>query len=557
MTAALVSATLVAVATRPWGTAGLAWVALVPAFHAVARPPGRSALRAGVITYVAAVGFAAVAYEATLGLALVAYPLVVGVAALPFGAAGAAAAWVSGRSRALPAWAALPIFWCATEVLVRQEWLLGRWALPLSAIGYTQSGTAAVHLARFSSVTAVSLAVLLVNGLIAALVAALWDRPAGASTHASAPPPSLAAPRLGASARLAPARARPALVGLAIVGALIAAAWRTAPAPPAAQPGPLHDPSDQATGPTDPAVALLAVLQPDLPPAARGAARLDAAVAAEVAAGLVALSTAGATPGGGLERQLQVWPEAIWPAWLPRGAAQAAAAQPAGAPAQPAAVAAQRAAVAAQLAAVAGQLAGAPPAILGGAGRDAATGSASNAAFLWSGTTLTHVFDKRHTVPIAEDGLVRSGAPVVVLGGGIRVAPLICYDVAFPATVRLASRGGAELLAVLTDDTFAAGSDVPRQHLRVARLRAVESGLWLAFASNGGPSALIDPAGRIAAATEPGEAALLRATARLGTGSTPYLAYGDWVGVLAWLLVAVAASLAGLEGGGYRRPRAT
>lgn len=529
MTAALVSATLVAVATRPWGTAGLAWVALVPAFHAVARPPGRSALRAGVITYVAAVGFAAVAYEATLGLALVAYPLVVGVAALPFGAAGAAAAWVSGRSRALPAWAALPIFWCATEVLVRQEWLLGRWALPLSAIGYTQSGTAAVHLARFSSVTAVSLAVLLVNGLIAALVAALWDRPAGASTHPSAPPPSLAAPRLGASARLAPARARPALVGLAIVGALIAAAWRTAPAPPAAQPGPLHDPSDQATGPTDPAVALLAVLQPDLPPAARGAARLDAAVAAEVAAGLVALSTAGATPGGGLERQLQVWPEAIWPAWLPRGAAQAAAAQPAGA----------------------------PPAILGGAGRDAATGSASNAAFLWSGTTLTHVFDKRHTVPIAEDGLVRSGAPVVVLGGGIRVAPLICYDVAFPATVRLAARGGAELLAVLTDDTFAAGSDVPRQHLRVARLRAVESGLWLAFASNGGPSALIDPAGRIAAATEPGEAALLRATARLGTGSTPYLAYGDWVGVLAWLLVAVAASLAGLEGGGYRRPRAT
>jgi len=167
------------------------------------------------------------------------------------------------------------------------------------------------------------------------------------------------------------------------------------------------------------------------------------------------------------------------------------------------------------------------------------------------------VFDKRHTVPLAEDGLVRSSAPAVVIGGGVAVAPLICYDVAFPATVRQAARGGAELLAVLTDDTFAAGSDVPFQHLRVAQLRAVESGLWLAFASNGGPSALIDPAGQVVAVTEPGEATLLTASARLGTGSTPYLEYGDWVGALTWLLSAALVSLAGLKGGGYGLPRTT
>lgn len=494
-TAGLVSATLLAVATRPWGLAFLAWVALVPAFLAMclAAWRNRGALIAGTTGFIAAIGFTSVAYEAVLGLSLTAYVAVVLGAAVPFGLTAAAATWAVRRLGSGSALLAYPAFWCAAEVFVRQEWLLGRWSLQLSAIGYTQSGSAAVHLARFSSVTAVSLAILVVNGALAT-----WLQ--GSGRHRGA-------------------------FGLAVVALAVWLAWRTAP--------PLH------TGGTPDALTRVSVLQPGLPAAARGAALHHPGVASELLAHLAELST----PAGGerqgpatpLEPALEIWPEAVWPGRLRHAGTLSAPVSPL----------------------VAGQLANRPPILLGAASHHTFTGAASNAAFTLTGTTLTHVFDKRHPVPIAEDGLARSTGPVVVSLGGVLVAPLICYDVAFPATVRAAARTGAELLAVLTDDTFAAGSDVPLQHLRVAQLRAVESGMWLAFASNGGPSALIDPAGRLAVLSGLGETVVLSAMTRLGTGSTPYLTYGDWVGVLACLASAGMAGVAGLKGGASRLPQPT
>lgn len=492
LAASLLSAALLAAATRPWGAAALAWPALLPAFLAVAALAVRGRyLAAGLCGSLAALGFTSVAYEATLGLSLIAYLVIAPVAALPYGLATSAAAWTIRRLGRRVAWLALPAFWCGAEVVARQEWLLGRWTLPVSAIGYTQAEAAAVHLARFSSVTAVSFAVLLTSGLLLELVSGRGP-----------------ASRVAASG------------GLALVALVVWLAWRSAP--PAV-----------ALGHGD-ALTTVAVVQPNLPTSVRAAAQLEPLVAAELLERLLQLTSAPEAQAA----DLVVWPEAAWPGWAHRTGAEVLPPAHLSLGSQPPFI-------------------GQPPLLLGAASIDTATGATSNAALAWTGTRLTHVFDKRHPVPLAEDGLARSHAPVVALLGGLRVSPLICYDVAFPATVREAARGGAELLAVLTDDTFAAGSDVPLQHLRVALLRAVETGLWLAFASNGGPSALIDPAGRIAALSQAGEQAVISATTRLGTGSTPYLRFGDWAGALACLLCVGLACFAGLEGGAYRRPRPT
>ncbi|HRN19402.1 MAG TPA: hypothetical protein PLU66_09995, partial [Trueperaceae bacterium] len=167
LAASLLSAALLTAATRPWGAAALAWPALLPAFLAVAALAVRGRyLAAGLCGSLAALGFTSVAYEATLGLSLIAYLVIAPVAALPYGLATFAAAWTIRRLGRRVAWLALPAFWCGAEVVARQEWLLGRWTLPVSAIGYTQAEAAAVHLARFSSVTAVSFAVLLTSGLL-------------------------------------------------------------------------------------------------------------------------------------------------------------------------------------------------------------------------------------------------------------------------------------------------------------------------------------------------------------------------------------------------------
>ncbi len=494
---------LLAAASRPWSVSpALAWVAFMPTFHLVrAMAARRRFMLAAACGALTALGVTSVAYEAALALSAPAYLAVVITAALPFGAACGAAAVVVARSRGGArrlAWLVPPVFWCCAELATRQEWLAGAWAPSLAVIGYSQAETPAVHLARLGSVTAVSLAVLLANALALEVVRGVIT---GTRLHGRAP--------------RAAAAALPPVAGLGLICLVV---WSVATgAPAAAPPGGRGD-------------TRIVVVQPNLPAAARAAAAADEVLAAEL---LVALATLSRSAGAG-SATVTVWPEGVWPGRLAHAAARAASGVPL--------TGDQRLA-----------LVGLAPLLMGAASRDEDAGTYGNSAFALIDSELIHVADKRRLVPFAEAGLAAGAAPGAADLGGVLVAPVICYDVAFPATVRAAARGGAELLAVITDDTFAAGGDVPLQHLRVARLRAVENGVWLAFASNGGPSAIIDPAGRVVERSAPGVATTLGATARLRAGSTPYTRYGDWAGVLTCLTALGLVGAARREGGGYRR----
>src|SRR5690606_18009509 len=116
-----------------------------------------------------------------------------------------------------------------------------------------------------------------------------------------------------------------------------------------------------------------------------------------------------------------------------------------------------------------------------GAGRRAGT------VFLYAGGALAHVHAKRRLVPIGESGLVAGPAPAVVTVAGVPLAPLVCYEALFPSDARQAVLAGARLLVVVTDDAFAAASDVPTLHLAAARMRAIETGVPVLLAANTGP----------------------------------------------------------------------
>jgi len=75
-------------------------------------------------------------------------------------------------------------------------------------------------------------------------------------------------------------------------------------------------------------------------------------------------------------------------------------------------------------------------------------------------------------------------------------APLVCYEAIFTgAFVDMETR--PDWILNVTNDAWFGDSPGPWQHLRQARLRAVEEGLPLVRAANNGISAVVDPYGRI------------------------------------------------------------
>ncbi len=82
---------------------------------------------------------------------------------------------------------------------------------------------------------------------------------------------------------------------------------------------------------------------------------------------------------------------------------------------------------------------------------------------------------------------------------------LICWEAVFPGPNRQLCRGGAQFLAHLTSDSWAAFTAELRQHGAIAVLRAIESRRYVVRAATLGPSAIINPYGRCISLAEVGE----------------------------------------------------
>jgi apolipoprotein N-acyltransferase len=185
-------------------------------------------------------------------------------------------------------------------------------------------------------------------------------------------------------------------------------------------------------------------------------------------------------------------------------------------------------------------------------GQDAPPGDAgaarrvTNSALLFDGGKWVGRYDKHRLLPFSESlpfesalpwlrslsprsGSFAAGTsekPLVFRGHGI--ATFICYEDLFPGHVRaLASGGDVEMLANLTNDSWFLGSDEPRMHLALARLRAVEQRKFFVRATLTGVSAIVDPVGRELGIIPEGQSGTLLAEARWMRGRTIYGLLGD------------------------------
>ena len=145
-----------------------------------------------------------------------------------------------------------------------------------------------------------------------------------------------------------------------------------------------------------------------------------------------------------------------------------------------------------------------------------------NAGLLWqpvTGPDLAQTYVKRHPVPFAEymplrpiarfvagekvdlvRDMVAGDHPGVLRTGPLTVGDVICFEVAYDGIVRDTVIGGADILAVQTNNaTF--NEDEARQQLAMVQLRAVEHGRESLMVSTVGVSAFVDTSGRVRVST--------------------------------------------------------
>ena len=154
-----------------------------------------------------------------------------------------------------------------------------------------------------------------------------------------------------------------------------------------------------------------------------------------------------------------------------------------------------------------------------------------NAVFLLRQRQIVARYDKRWLLPIAETTgktAYTAGQEATVLPATIGpVGALLCFEAMFPSLSRASVRAGATVLVNLTNDSWFGAESALREHLAMARVRAIETHRPFVRAAATGISAIIDPYGRVLARTESGQPDTARAAVIPQTDLTPFMRWGD------------------------------
>ncbi|WP_414662675.1 apolipoprotein N-acyltransferase [Horticoccus sp. 23ND18S-11] len=197
-----------------------------------------------------------------------------------------------------------------------------------------------------------------------------------------------------------------------------------------------------------------------------------------------------------------------------------------------------------------------------------------NGSFLVTpeGGVAARYYAKRHLVPFGEYVPLRSLlgwlSKVVPIGGDflpgedsspllvpikgqpVVWAPLICYEDIYPQLARFSALGGANVLAVLTNNGWFGEGGAAYQHAAHSVLRAVETRRPVIRCGNGGWSGWIDEFGNIRkVVTNDAGTIYFRGTRTLDVSrdarwvdqTSVYTEYGDW-----FLLVAAGCAMFGV-----------
>jgi apolipoprotein N-acyltransferase len=125
--------------------------------------------------------------------------------------------------------------------------------------------------------------------------------------------------------------------------------------------------------------------------------------------------------------------------------------------------------------------------------------------------------------------------------GGVRVAPLICFEVAFPDMSRHAVQLGAQVLVYQSATSTFQGSWAPDQQASLTAVRAVETGRPAVQATLTGTTTAFTARGERLAWFDTRHRGVVNLSVPLASRTTPYLRLGDWTLAGSLIVLAVAA----------------
>ena len=162
--------------------------------------------------------------------------------------------------------------------------------------------------------------------------------------------------------------------------------------------------------------------------------------------------------------------------------------------------------------------------------------------------TASGIYHKQHLVPFGEyvplekwlRGLIRffdlpmsNMTAVENLNGenqllmkDWRIAPAICYEIAYPILVRERIKPNTDFILTVSNDTWFGQSIGPYQHMQIAQMRALETGRYLLRATNTGFTAIVAPDGSIISKSPQFQPHILTGKISSCTTETPWVKFG-------------------------------
>lgn len=126
-----------------------------------------------------------------------------------------------------------------------------------------------------------------------------------------------------------------------------------------------------------------------------------------------------------------------------------------------------------------------------------------------------------------------------LIANGVRITPAVCYEIVYPDLIANAAKETQVLLNVNNLGWFL-DSIQSKQFMQMAQMRALETGRYLVYSTNNGPSAIIDNKGNILSHSDSFKAQTFTGTIYAVKDSTPFMIVTSGPVVLLGTLILLA-----------------